>query len=123
MALQPETDILAAAIAKIEAAGVQHAPEQHYLDGGGVYGREVLTTTEPGIYYLTSEDNLRAGEKKPLQIQLLWVNVPEFGLGRVSAHKVAEMLGWRVKEAPKPLEIIPPTAPVTVLAAIIEPVN
>lgn len=121
----------AEATRRLEELGVQHAPEQRYLgcepgdlktcscpegqceQAGKVYGREVLTTTPPGLYYITSEDNGQVDQSPA--IQLLAVNVPE------QTHKLAEALGWRVREAPHMLPINPPTAPLTVLAAIIEP--
>lgn len=112
---------LEVAVAKIELAGVQQAPEQHYHmpghpEHGKMYGREVLTTTPPGVYYLVDGKGRDA-------IQVMWVNTPEHGLGRISAHKLAEMLGWRVAQVPTPLPINPPNAPVTVMSAILEPVS
>lgn len=109
---------LEVAVAKIELAGVQHAPEQCYHfpghpEHGKVYGREVLTTTPPGVYYLVATDREA--------IQVMWVNTSEHGLGRISAAKLADMLGWRVAQVPTPLPINPPNAPVTVMSAILEP--
>lgn len=102
---------LEVAVAKVELAGVQQVPEIHYY--GEICGRELLTTTPPGIYYLVAKDRDA--------IQVMWVNTPEHGLGRISAAKLADMLGWRVAQVPTPLPINPPNAPVTVLSAILEP--
>lgn len=49
---------LEVAVAKIELAGVQHAPEQRYMDiHGPVVQREVLTTTPPGATSLDARQS------------------------------------------------------------------
>lgn len=104
------------AIARLEDLGVQHAPEQRFLEPPhNVYGREVLTTTPPGLYYLTSEDNIEPGEIKPLAIQLIAVNVPD------QSDRLAAAIGWCIKQPAEVLRCDEPS-PSTFLAAIIEPV-
>lgn len=93
---------LEVAVAKVELAGLRR-PEHG----------EVLTTSPPGVYYLVATDRDA--------IQVMWVNTPEHGLGRISAAKLADMLGWRVAQVPTPLPINPPNAPVTVMSAVLEP--
>lgn len=98
---------IARAVNLIELAGVQHAPDGRYVD----------CYTPPGVYYLTSED---VGIEDIL-VQVLWVDVSQHGLGRISARRLADMVGWQVREEPHELPGENNPVPVTVISAIIGP--
>lgn len=107
---------MARAVDLLERAGVQHAPEQRYTEWPHeIYGREVTFLTPPGVYYLRADD---CGEDR-MRIQVLWVDTPEDGPGRISAGNLARMVGWVLTNPPAPMESSEPIKR-TFVAAIME---
>jgi len=107
---------MARAAELIERAGVQHAPEQRYTEWPHeIYGREITVTTPPGVYYLRADD---CGESST-RIQVLWVDTPEAGLGRISAGNLARLVGWVLTQPPAPLATSQPIRR-TFISAVME---
>lgn len=107
---------MARAVELLERAGVQHAPEQRYTEWPHeVHGRYVTYDTPAGVYYLRADDC----NEDAMRLQVLWVDTPEDGLGRISAGNLARLVGWVLTHPPAPME---PAEPIkrTFVAAIME---
>lgn len=72
----------------LERAGLQRTRDWVNLD------------TPAGVYYLRADDC----DVDQTCIQVLWVDVPNEGLGRITAGQLAKLLGWTIVDGPSQLD-------------------
>lgn len=73
--------------------------------------------TPAGVYYLRADDC----NVEQTCIQVLWVDVPSEGLGRITPGQLAKLLGWTIIDGPSQLgQCLPDLDERTYVGAVME---